>query len=197
MISTTSFADPDRYLVLTLGNPGEKYTNTRHNAGWLLLDAAYPNLVWKTNAYANTREANEKIVEKDVTFLKPLTFMNESGKSLAWYIKKTPVLSDHIIVLHDDMDLPLGRLKISYDRGDGGHNGLRSIASHLKSNAYIRIRIGISRPGENGVVHKPNVLGNFEEGELNILKDLASTLRIQIETILKEGREKAQSQNSL
>ncbi len=197
MISTTSFVDPDRYIVLALGNPGEKYTNTRHNAGWLLLDAAYPNLSWKTNTYANAREAIEKKAGKDVTFLKPLTFMNESGKSLAWYIKKAPVLSDHIIVLHDDIDLPLGRLKISYDRGDGGHNGLRSIASHLKSNAYIRIRIGISRPAENGAVYKPNVLGNFESDEMKTLQNLASTLCTQIETILKEGREKAQSMNSL
>lgn len=193
MISTTSFADPDRYFILALGNPGEKYKHTRHNAGWLLLDAAYPNLLWKTNAYANASEATEKIVEKDVTFLRPLTFMNESGKSLAWYIKKTPILSDHIIVLHDDIDLPLGRLKISYERGDGGHNGLRSIASHLKSNAYIRIRIGISRPAENGAVYKPNVLGNFEESELQMLKELAPKIVAQIETILKEGREKAQS----
>ena len=197
MTSTTSFADTDRYFILALGNPGEKYTNTRHNAGWLLLDAAYPHVSWKNNAYANTREASERIAEKNVLFLKPLTFMNESGKSLAWYIKKEPVTSDHIIVLQDDVDLPLGRLKISYDRGDGGHNGLKSIASHLRSNAYIRIRIGISKTDIDGSIHKPNVLGNFESDEMKTLQNLAPTLCTQIETILREGREKAQSTNSL
>ncbi len=123
--------------------------------------------------------------------------MNESGKSLAWYIKKEPVTSDHIIVLQDDVDLPPGRLKISYDRGDGGHNGLKSIASHLRSNAYIRIRIGISKTDIDGSIHKPNVLGNFESDEMKTLQNLAPTLCTQIETILREGREKAQSTNSL
>lgn len=192
----TSSADPNRYLLLALGNPGEKYVNTRHNAGWLLLDAAYPDLDWKSNAYSNATEAITHIAEKKVTCIKPFTFMNESGKSLVWHIKKAPIAGDHIIVLQDDVDLALGRLKISYDRGDGGHNGLRSIAAHLKSNAYIRIRIGISKTGEDGALYKPNVLGNFEPSELETLKNLAPTLRNQIEMILKEGREKAQSMTS-
>ena len=185
----------NNYLVVALGNPGEKYEQTRHNAGWILADLAFPGLEFSRNSYANAGVAKTSISNHDVQVVKPATFMNESGVSVEYFIKKENILPEHIIVMYDDIDLPIGKMKISFDRGSGGHNGIKSIEAHLGSREFIRIRIGISKllnpPAGGGELVKPNVLGNFEPSELEILKILAPKVKSALETIISEGKEAA------
>ncbi len=184
----------NNYLVVALGNPGEKYEQTRHNAGWILADLAFPDLEFGRNSYANAGVAKTSISNQDVQVVKPATFMNESGVSVEYFIKKESILPEHIIVIYDDIDLPIGKMKISFDRGSGGHNGIKSIEEHLGSREFIRIRIGISKLLENGEISKPNVLGNFEASELETLKTLAPKVKLAIGTILVQGKEMAMTE---
>lgn len=178
------------YLVVGLGNPGKEYEKTRHNAGWLVLDFAYPDLVWGRDSYANA----DTIVSGDIVFAKPTTFMNLSGESVGYLTKKKDIAAEQCIVIYDDIDLPLGKLKISYDRGSGGHNGIKSIQDHLGTAEFIRIRIGISKVLESGELVKPNVLGKFEPAELETLKIVAEKVKLVIYTIIKDGKEFAMTE---
>ena len=117
--------------------------------------------------------------------------MNESGKTADYFTSKEGIAAEQLIVIYDDLDLPIGKFKISFDRGSGGHNGVKSIEEHLGSREFIRIRIGISKIIESGELVKPNVLGNFDSNELETLKDVSKIAYKAIGTILKEGKEKA------
>jgi len=179
-------------LVIGLGNPGEKYQKTRHNVGWIIFDSLLVNADWDKSSKAKTLYYHNLIGEKEVEYLKPQTFMNESGFSVSYAQKKHGVESENIIVIHDDIDLPVGKIKVSYDRGDGGHNGVKSIMDHLGSQSFIRIRIGVSILDENEVLRKPNVLGNFSKEELETInKDVAPTVAKILEIIVTKGKESA------
>lgn len=178
------------YLVAGLGNPGKEYEKTRHNAGWLVLDAAYPGLEWERNSYANAGVA----CQDNLLFVKPATFMNASGESVRYLCMKKDISADHCIIVYDDIDLPLGKIKISFDRGSGGHNGIKSIQEQLGTSEFIRIRIGISKLLEDGELVKPNVLGKFESGELAQLEEVAKVVKMAIVMICTEGREKAMTE---
>jgi PTH1 family peptidyl-tRNA hydrolase len=182
------------YLVVGLGNPGKEYQKTRHNAGWIVIDFAYPDLSWERDNYAVADIAKNE----DITFVKPRTFMNLSGESVGYITKKKDIAAERCIVIYDDIDLPLGKLKISYDRGSGGHNGIKSIQDHLGTAEFIRIRIGISKVLESGELVKPNVLGKFELEELEILETVAANVKLAVSTIIKDGKEFAMTEfNSL
>jgi PTH1 family peptidyl-tRNA hydrolase len=182
------------YLVVGLGNPGKEYQKTRHNAGWIVIDFAYPDLSWEQDNYAVADIAKNE----DIAFVKPRTFMNLSGESVGYITNKKDIAAEHCIVIYDDIDLPLGKLKISYDRGSGGHNGIKSIQDHLGTAEFIRIRIGISKVLESGELVKPNVLGKFEPEELEILEAVAKRVKLAIHTIIKDGKELAMTEfNSL
>lgn len=179
------------YLLVGLGNPGQEYATTRHNVGWIILHNLFTDSVWQNNKYSHSSELQEVIKGTAVRVIKPLTFMNESGKSIEHFIKKEAIPFDRVIVIYDDLDLTLGTVKISFDRGSGGHNGIKSIEKHLGSREFVRIRIGISKVLENGDVVKPNVLGNFEPSELKVVKDVSKKVQKVLETILTKGKEKA------
>lgn len=178
------------YLVVALGNPGNEYALTRHNAGWIVVDGAFPDLTWGRDSYALAGTAQQDTI----LFAKPVTFMNESGQTVEYFINKKDILPENIIVVYDDIDLPLGKIKISFDRGSGGHNGIKSIEAHIGSREFIRIRIGISKVLESGELVKPNVLGKFEENELEALTSLAPKVKAAIETIVGKGKEDAMNQ---
>ena len=182
------------YLVVGLGNPGKEYEKTRHNAGWIVIDFAYPDLFWEQDNYAVAGIAKHEAI----IFAKPTTFMNLSGESVGYITKKKDIAADHCVVIYDDIDLPLGKLKISYDRGSGGHNGIKSIQDHLGTAEFIRIRIGISKLMESGELVKPNVLGKFESEELEILEAVAKRVKLAVHTIITDGKEFAMTEfNSL
>jgi len=157
------------YMIVGLGNPGQQYTGTRHNVGFMMLDhfAAKHNLVlsdskWKASV------SKAMIWDVSLLLLKPETFMNLSGTAVseaAHYYKIEP---DNIIVLHDDLDIESGRIKVVSDGGDGGHKGIRSIAEYLGTRNFPRIKIGIGRP-ESPVLPEKYVLGKFEPDERELI----------------------------
>lgn len=179
------------YAIIALGNPGNQYAKTRHNAGWIAVDNAFSDLDWHENKYAFSEIGTAEIGNNTFQIAKPTTFMNESGKAADYFTSKEGIEAEKLIVLYDDLDLPIGKFKISFDRGNGGHNGIKSIEEHLGSREFIRIRVGISKVIESGELVKPNVLGNFDMAELRILKETSYVIYKAIGTILTEGKEKA------
>ena len=178
------------YLIVGLGNPGSEYEMTRHNAGWIVIDRAYPDLQWERDSYAKASVAREG----QLLFAKPETFMNLSGGSVRYLVDKKDIPAHRTIVIYDDIDLPLGKIKISFDRGSGGHNGIKSIHDHLGTQEFIRIRIGISKVLESGELVKPNVLGKFEPEELVILETVAKMVRLALYTVVNDGKELAMTE---
>lgn len=167
------------FYIIGLGNPGEEYKDSRHNAG----RQAIANL--------KSQNSNLKIIESP-------EFMNNSGKAVAKIIKSKK-MAENLIVVYDDIDLGLGTIKISYDKGSGGHRGLESIIKAVKTREFTRIRIGISPTTPKGKVKKPEgeqkvldfILGNFSTSQKEILKKVFKTVSEAIVTIVEEGREKA------
>ena len=187
------------YLILGLGNPGEKYENTRHNAGQIILDKILGNIDWSESSKSDLLFYKDKIGAKPVEYIKPLTFMNKSGLAVARAKDKHKVPTKNIVVIYDDIDLPIGTMRISFNRGDGGHNGLVSIIKAIKSREFIRIRLGIAPVTPSGKIKKPrgeeavlkHILGEFKPAERKMLERLAKKIASAIETILNESLEKA------
>jgi len=189
-------------LIVGLGNPGEEYKISRHNTGFIVLDYVLGKVEWKeSGGKAKGLFYKNSIGGKPVEYLKPLTFMNNSGNAVlcAKDFRKTPV--KNIIVIYDDIDLPLGSYKISFNRSSGGHNGLESIIKKIKSREFVRIRIGISPETPSGKLRKPKgaaavlkfLLGKYKEDELKELKKVSKKVAEIIEMITSESKEKAMS----
>jgi len=151
-------------LIVGLGNPGQEYEKTRHNAGFLFLDYLYSG-VWSNEPRFNGQTAILKIGGEQVRLLKPMSFMNRSGQavgSMARYYKINP---DEILVVHDELDFKIGVVKLKKGGGHAGHNGLRDIITHLSDNDFYRLRVGIDRPSSshqvaNYVLSVPNTFEN-------------------------------------
>ena len=184
-------------LVVGLGNPGEEYKLSRHNTGFTMLDFILGKVDWGESS--GTKALFYK--DKQVEYLKPLTFMNNSGNAVSYVVAKHKVPLKDIVVIYDDIDLPIGKMKISYDKSSGGHNGLESVIKKLKSREFLRIRIGISPATPSGKIRKPKgekavlqfLLGEYKKNELAELKKLGKIVKEALETILTEGKEKAMS----
>ncbi|MBP0002159.1 MAG: aminoacyl-tRNA hydrolase [Cyanobacteria bacterium SBC] len=182
-------------LVVGLGNPEPKYDRTRHNIGFAAIDALARS--WQIPLSEQRKFKGEfgegTATGQKIRLLKPLTYMNRSGESIHavvnWY-KLTP---ESVLVVYDDMDLPVGRIRLRLTGSAGGHNGMKSTISHLGTQEFPRLRVGIGRPnlvGNNSVSH---VLGKFSPQENEIVSDVLYLVRDAIETSLKEGVEKAMS----
>lgn len=170
-------------IIVGLGNPGEKYQKTRHNAGFMFLDfLARAEASWKME-----KKFNALVLEKgDLTLIKPLTFMNNSGlsvrafmdyykllpKTMGLFAKKDLDLSESLIVVHDDLDIEFGKIKTSINSSSAGHNGVQSIINHLKTKNFKRLRIGINNEFKNNVPGDKFVLQNFSGEELEKIKDI-------------------------
>ncbi|MFA7315626.1 MAG: aminoacyl-tRNA hydrolase [Candidatus Paceibacterota bacterium] len=188
-------------LVVGLGNPGKEYEKTRHNAGFLMLDYILGKIEWGKSSKANTFFYKNKIGKKEIEYLKPQTFMNNSGSTVVYAQTKHKVKPENIIVIYDDLDIPVGNLKISFNRSAGGHNGLASVIKKIKSEAFVRIRIGVSPHTPTGKIKKPKgeeavlkfLLGAFKEDELKVLKKESKKVAEIIAMIASEGHQKAMS----
>ena len=178
------------YIVVGLGNPGEEYVDTRHNTGRLAL--AYAEKKEPLGRRPATGEA------KGVKFVHLETFMNKSGAGVAKVIKSKKA-AEKLVVIYDDLDLALGTMKVSYNRGSGGHRGLESIIKALKTEAFIRIRIGISPSTPSGKLKKPQgeakvekaILSAFTPKEKEILKKVFKRVSETLEILAEEGLQKA------
>jgi len=158
------------YLIAGLGNPGDKYTKTRHNIGFLVIDEITKNLSTTNINNQNFKSITSK--SASCIYSKPQTFMNLSGESILNIVEYYNIPNENVIIVHDDLDLAFGTVKFKLGGGHGGHNGLRSIDSHIGKD-YIRVRIGIGKPAVKGDVAN-YVLSNFSKEEFEILEDVIS-----------------------
>jgi PTH1 family peptidyl-tRNA hydrolase len=178
-------------LVAGLGNPGREHERDRHNAGWMVLDelARRQEAGWRSKF--SGRLAETRVAESRVALLKPETYMNESGRSIAQAVRFFKVDPATLLVVHDDVDLEVGRLQARLGGGLAGHNGLRSIAQALGTPEFQRLRIGIGRPGRGD--HRPvadYVLSPFEPDE--DVQAIVSRAAGALETLLAHGLEETQ-----
>ena len=189
------------FYLVALGNPGSEYERTRHNVGWLFLD----RLRHEVGNFSEPQYRPEyqgrisqgEVSGQMVTLLYPETFMNRSGKAVAALVP--PDTTDNLLVIYDDVALPLGGWRVSYERGAGGHNGLKSVIETLGTNQFARLRVGISPVNnETGEVVRPTsenlsdfVLGRFSPSELNKLEATLANFRALVTTFITEGREAA------
>lgn len=182
-------------LIIGLGNPGKKFANTRHNVGFQFLDCLY-NLgnfsCWEEKKRLQSLIAKGVLFDKSVILAKPQTFMNNSGKAVLKLSKFYKIRPSNIWVIHDDIDLPLGSLKIVKNRGSAGHNGVESIIKTLKSKNFVRFRIGIKPKNFSKKINKKDfVLENFKLSEKKVLEKLKKDFGKAVEIALKKNIDKA------
>ena len=192
------------YIIVGLGNPGEEYIGTRHNTGRIVLDAVAKEVgivdEFKFNKKLNAHVAETKIGKERVTLVEPDTFMNLSGKCVTQLVKSVKA-AERLVVIYDDFALPLGRIKISFNRSSGGHNGVESIIKALKTEAFVRIRVGTAPEKANGDAKVPHgdekvlkfILSKFKDDELKVLKKVGKRVAEAVEVLIRESREKAMS----
>ncbi len=182
------------WLVVGLGNPGTDYEKTRHNLGFMLVE----RLAREANSVIKRSECRAlvgrfEIENQTVELVKPQTFMNLSGESIACLLKKTERGIRRLIVVSDDLALPLGKIRLRTKGSSGGHNGLKSIASCLKTDEYIRLRIGI-QPEHPLQDTKRFVLENFSKAELETVREVLKESAAAIRAVISDGVEKAMAE---
>ncbi len=178
-------------LIVGLGNPGRQYAKTRHNLGWQVLDRLCEKLkisfkAGKGEYYAALLEENER----EIVFLKPTTYMNGSGiavKEALTFFGKTPA---DLLVILDDMALPLGKLRLRASGSSGGHNGLESVIYQLQTEDFARLRLGIGTPEAKGAA-VGHVLGEFSKEEKKIAEEMMESAIVVVETCCQTGYQAA------
>jgi peptidyl-tRNA hydrolase, PTH1 family len=174
------------FLILGLGNPGPKYQFTRHNVGFMAVDAlADAHGIRLSKHDQNSLFGQGKIGDETVILAKPMTYMNESGLAAMALLRKYHLQVDRMIVLHDEIDLPLGTVKLKRKGGDAGQKGVRSIIQRTGEDEFARIRIGIGRPLDKQDI-ADYVLSSFEIDERGALGEILEQASIKAEEILKE-----------
>jgi peptidyl-tRNA hydrolase, PTH1 family len=154
-------------LIVGLGNPGEKYQLTRHNVGFLLIDKLVDSQDFSVNKKVNS------LVFKDseIIYAKPLEFMNNSGESVRKLLQFYGVSPSEMLIIQDELDLDFGEVKISFGRGDAGHNGIKDIIEKIGTNEFYRLRFGIGKPKNPEIPTERYVLNRFEEAELEEIRN--------------------------
>lgn len=189
-------------IVVGLGNPGDTYAETRHNAGRMVLEMSAPRSTdFRYDKKANAQIGNVSFGDTRMTFILPDTYMNNSGQSVAPYVKSPKDLAK-LVVVYDELDLPLGSIKISFDRSSGGHNGVESIIKTVKSREFIRVRIGISPATPTGKLKKMTtdkmaedfLMKRFTPKQKEVLEQVAKRVQDALVMIATEGKEKAMTE---
>lgn len=179
--------NPENYLIVGLGNPGAEYRLTRHNFGFMVLDALaeHWNIQLKKIKFRAVI-AESRVREQKVVLAKPLTFMNESGRAVAPLLRYFKVPWHNLLVIHDDLDLPLGTLRLRPSGHTGGQRGMESISSQLGTNEFPRLRLGISRP-PGQMDPKDYVLKNFLPNEEELKKIVIQQAVDAVACFINEG----------
>ena len=185
------------WMIVGLGNPGAKYAMHRHNVGFLALDAycaSVGNPRWKDEREAlvtRLKMEGPSSVPIEVLFVKPQTYMNKSGDSVRALMDFYKIALENVIVLHDEIDIGFGAIKIQKNRGPGGHNGLKSINQMLGTQDYVRIKLGVGRPPHPEMDVAAYVLQNFSGDEQPHLHDFLEVAGDAVESLIFEGYDKA------
>lgn len=194
------------YYIVGLGNPGDEYKISRHNAGRIVLDTFRKKQKlddFEFNKKLNALVCEGKIKKEKAQLLAPETFMNKSGLSMKSIITSKKK-AESLILIHDDIDLPLGKFKISFGKGSAGHRGVESVVKNVKTIDFIRVRVGVApstprRAGQAiGKIKKPTgekmidfIIGNFKPAELETLKKISNKITSALEVIMEDGVYKA------
>jgi PTH1 family peptidyl-tRNA hydrolase len=189
MMTSTRFK-----LIAGLGNPGETYSRTRHNIGFLVVESLAEKAKTDFNKTRFDARYTRTILHgQDLFLVKPLSYMNQSGSSLRQLTAYFKISVADMIVVHDDMDLPFGVVKIVQDRGSGGHNGIRSIEEAFGTRNFIRVRVGVGHPGTQSRV-TGHVLGNFTPEEQAGLDKVIQDAAAACDLIISRGVVRAMNQ---
>lgn len=176
----------DMWLLVGLGNPGDKYKNNRHNIGFMVMDAVrdeYGLPVWKSKFQSEMSEG--RIGDDKVVLLKPQTYMNESGQGIGKAAKFYKIDPSRIVIFHDELDLNAGKMRVKNGGGVAGHNGLKSARAHLGTADFKRVRIGIGHPGDRGAV-SGYVLSDFAKSERDVFERLIDGCARHISLLLSD-----------
>ena len=181
------------YLVVGLGNIGAEYAATRHNIGFMILDAwaQASNVVFEPGRYGDQAVVHDK--GREIHLLKPSTYMNLSGNAVRYWLQKLDLPKDRLLVICDDLNLPFGTLRLRRSGSDGGHNGLSNIQEVLESQDWARLRVGIGHDFAQGQ-QIDYVLGNFPEEERKMIPEIAKTIISGVRTWCFVGIDKAMNQ---
>jgi peptidyl-tRNA hydrolase, PTH1 family len=175
------------HLVVGLGNPGHTYKRTRHNVGFMVVDQIAEDFsIALVKQKFNTVFGRGSVDDVEVVLAKPMAFMNRSGPQVHKFARYYRILSEDMLVVHDDIDLAFGRIKIKEKGGDGGHKGVRSIIDAFGGGDFVRLRIGVGRP-EAGINAADHVLGKFSLKEKKVLHWIIAEARDAVGTILCKG----------
>lgn len=192
------------HYIVGLGNPGEEYERTRHNVGRMALDAVFAAGEfndWKADKTLRADVAKGYLHDEKTWLIFPTTYMNKSGLSVKSQIT-TEKKAEKLIVLYDDIDLPLGTFKLAFNRGSGGHKGIDSIIRTIHTRAFVRVRIGICPTTPTGKLKKPKggekvldfLMGDFKNAEEELLKKTFKEIVTAVETVVSNGRQEAMNQ---
>ena len=182
-------------LIIGLGNPGVGYAHNRHNIGFMCVNRlARENRIHFDKKQSLARTGRGEIAGEPVVLARPQTYMNNSGDSVSRLVKRYQTRLDELVVIHDDLDLPVGKIRIRKGRGSGGHRGIESIMAHLGHGNFYRIRVGIGRPDIAGDADSDKkqavidcVLGNFTRQEKKIIDSVLPMVSQAITCLLTEG----------
>lgn len=183
----------DLRLIAGLGNPGARYAGTRHNAGFMVLEAlaSGSQVAFRNQTRLKARLADIGWGDQRLRLLMPQTYMNACGVSIRAALDWFNLRPEHLLVVVDDMDLPLGRLRLRGEGSDGGHKGLRSTIAHLNTQAFARLRVGIGAPSQDPAVRKVatvgHVLGRFSAEEDPLLRQVLNEVVRGIHVVQRQG----------
>jgi len=189
------------WVIVGLGNPGAEYAATRHNVGRMALETfaeKHAFGAWKGDSHSKSLMIRGIAARKASVLVMPETFMNESGRAVGAFAKGVKA-AETLVVVYDELDMPLGTMKISFDRGSAGHRGIESIVKSVGTTKFWRIRVGVSGMTPSGKIKKPKgedavhtfILGKFRPSELPVLKEVLGRVSEAIECMLAEGPVKA------
>ncbi len=201
MLCATIFA---MYTIVGLGNPGEEYDNTRHNIGRMFVQSFFKKHELPEFSFdkkLNALTSSGTVGKQKVLAVLPETFMNKSGDSVGKTVKSKKA-AETLVVVHDELDLPLGRAKISFNKSSGGHRGVESVRKAVGTDGFIRIRIGISPSTAGGKLKKPIgedvvmkfILGKFSKKDEEVLKKISKSFNEALELLITEGKDRAMNE---
>ena len=174
-------------IIAGLGNPGAEYAHTKHNVGFMLVDALAEWLnapAWKEDFFSSVTET--RIGGEKVFLVKPLTYMNNSGEAIGPMLSYYKMETDDLTVVHDDMDIPAGMVRIRKKGSSGGHNGIKSVIAHVGGEDFARVRIGIGRPPAGWTVIN-HVLAPFSSEDVPKIREAINYLLPAVECIVTDG----------